>query len=80
MEVSGTAGDAQKLCCIARVLGKDEFSFYFSSSMSFVAINASMNIVTVSTVFEVIAMKIFATSSISLLLLQLMIQACDKMD
>ena len=65
---------------IARVLGKDEFPFYFSSSMSFVSINASMNIVTVSTVFEVIAMKIFATSSISLLLLQLMIQARDNMD
>ena len=65
---------------IARVLGKDGCPFCFSFSMSFVAINASMNIVTVSTVFEVIAMKIFATSSISLLLLQLMIQARDKMD
>ena len=62
MEVSGSVGDAQKLCCIARVLGKDEFPFYFSLAMSFVSINASMNIVTVSTVFEVIAMKIFATS------------------
>ena len=65
---------------MARVLGKDESPFYFSFSMSLVAINASMNIVTVSTVFEVIAMKIFATLSISLLLLQLMIRACDKMD
>ena len=64
---------------IARVLGKDECPFYFSPSMSFVSINASMNIVTVSTVSEVIAMKIFATSSISLLLLQSMIQARDKM-
>ena len=80
MEVSGSVGDAQKLCCIARVLGKDEFPFYFSLAMSFVSINASMNIVTVSTVSEVIAMKIFATSSISLLLLQLMIQARDNMD
>ena len=85
-----------KIMRIARVLGKDESPFYFSFSMSLVAINASWTlsplhlfnifvwlwyeITTISMLTLPNVMEKFATLSISLLLLQLMIQARDNLD